>query len=114
MAQYPETATVVGYPGQNARWTDYSQPAIGREPHISRRVSSESRQSIAPVSGLTTRSRTTCIAIARTAAKGLDFHNDAMPLRGVIPHNLRMPMSQIEGVQQDSPNGRCADADRNA
>ena len=28
MAQYPETATAVGYPGQNARWTDYSPPAI--------------------------------------------------------------------------------------
>ena len=28
MAQYPETATAVGYPGQNARWTDYSPAAI--------------------------------------------------------------------------------------
>ena len=26
MTQYPELATSVGYPGQNARWTDYSQP----------------------------------------------------------------------------------------
>ena len=28
MTQYPELATSVGYPGQNARWTDYSRPAI--------------------------------------------------------------------------------------
>src|SRR5437667_5412668 len=28
MAQYPETATAFGYPGQNMRWTDYSQSAI--------------------------------------------------------------------------------------
>jgi uncharacterized protein (DUF885 family) len=28
MTQYPEVATSLGYPGQNARWTDYSQPAI--------------------------------------------------------------------------------------
>ena len=28
MAQYPEYATLAGYPGQNARWTDYSQAAI--------------------------------------------------------------------------------------
>jgi hypothetical protein len=40
MVQYPQVATVVGYPGQNAR---------------------------------------------------LDFHNDAMPIRGIVPHNLRMP-----------------------
>lgn len=26
MREYPEFATSVGYPGQNARWTDYSQP----------------------------------------------------------------------------------------
>jgi len=30
MAQYPEAATAVGYPGQNARWTDYSPAAIER------------------------------------------------------------------------------------
>ena len=28
MGQYPELATAFGYPGQNARWTDYSQPAL--------------------------------------------------------------------------------------
>ena len=27
-----------------------------------------------------------------------------MPIRGVVPHNLRMPMNQIEGVQQDVPS----------
>ena len=38
-----------------------------------------------------------------TAVEGLDFANDAMPLRGVIPHNLRMPINQMEGIQQDIP-----------
>lgn len=28
MTQYPEWATAIGYPGQNARWTDYSPSAI--------------------------------------------------------------------------------------
>src|SRR5437667_6069264 len=28
MTQYPELATAYGYPGQNMRWTDYSQTAI--------------------------------------------------------------------------------------
>ena len=27
MTQYPEAATAFGYPGQNTRWTDYSQPS---------------------------------------------------------------------------------------
>ena len=30
MHEYPEEATTVGYPGQNARWTDYSLEAIAR------------------------------------------------------------------------------------
>ena len=25
MSEYPELATSIGYPGQNRRWTDYSQ-----------------------------------------------------------------------------------------
>ena len=28
MTQYPETATSLGFPGLDARWTDYSRPAI--------------------------------------------------------------------------------------
>src|SRR5436190_20114999 len=30
MTEYPELATQVGYPGQNARWTDYSECAMDR------------------------------------------------------------------------------------
>ena len=28
MTQYPELATAFGFPGQNARWTDYSQALV--------------------------------------------------------------------------------------
>ena len=38
-----------------------------------------------------------------TAVAGLAFHNDALPIRGVIPHNLLMPINQLEGVAQDIP-----------
>ncbi|OLC38421.1 MAG: hypothetical protein AUI91_08340 [Acidobacteria bacterium 13_1_40CM_3_56_11] len=33
----------------------------------------------------------------------MKFHNDAIPIKGVIPHNLMMPVNQMEGVQQDIP-----------
>src|SRR5205823_13563982 len=36
-----------------------------------------------------------------TAVKGLEFHNDAVPFKSVIPHNLLMPVNQLEGIQQD-------------
>jgi uncharacterized protein (DUF885 family) len=105
MVQYPEAATSMGYPGQNARWTDYSPAAIdARAAYLK-----DSVQRIAAIdrAGLGADDRITYDLyrdLLETAAKGLDFHNDAMPIRGVIPHNLRMPMNQLEGVQQDVPS----------
>jgi len=104
MTQYPELATQVGFPGQDDRWTDYSPPAIeARETHLR-----ESAQRLAAMD------RTTLAAgeqldydlyrqLVETAIDGLAFHNDALPLRSVIPHNLLMPLNQMEGLQQDVP-----------
>ena len=37
-----------------------------------------------------------------------------MPIRGVIPHNLLMPINQLEGIQQDIPQTIAHDAHRDA
>src|SRR3954453_5628260 len=105
MAQYPETATAFGYPGQNGGWTGYSEGAIAaRSAYLNRSV-----QRVVSIdrSGLGAEDQVTYDLyrdLLETAAKGLEFNNDAMPIRGVIPHNLRMPLNQIEGVQQDVPS----------
>src|SRR5262245_20185444 len=102
MAQYPEAATAFGYPGQNARWTDYSQPAIdARADYL--------KKSLSRLKGIRPDAAEQLNYdlyrdLLETAVKGLDFHNDAMPIKGVIPHNLLMPMNQLEGVQQDIPH----------
>src|SRR5579883_1308073 len=105
MTQYPEAATAYGYPGQNSRWTDYSHPAIdARADYL--------RKSLDRLKGID-RGRLNAddqinydlyLDLLGTAVKGLDFHNDAMPIKGVIPHNLFMPMNQLEGIQQDIPH----------
>ena len=104
MAQYPEVATAVGHPGQDARWTDYSPDAIAaREAYLR---GSRARLEAIDRGALGAGDRLTfdlCRQILDAAIEGLGFHNDALPLRGVIPHNLRMPINQIEGVQQDVP-----------
>jgi uncharacterized protein (DUF885 family) len=41
--------------------------------------------------------------LLQTAVQGLEFENDAVPIRGVIAHNLLMPINQLEGIQQDIP-----------
>ena len=104
MAQYPEFATIAGYPGENARWTDYSQAASMPERHTSDKVSSALHRSTAAASLPAISSTTTCIATCcRPRWTGCSFHNDAIPFRGVIPHNLMMPVNQLEGIQQDIP-----------
>ena len=41
--------------------------------------------------------------LLETAVQGLDFGNDALPLRGVVPRNLLMPINQMDGVQTGVP-----------
>jgi uncharacterized protein (DUF885 family) len=104
MEQYPETATLLGYPGQNARWTDYSRAAIdARSAYLKQsleRVRSLNR------AHLDTRDQLNYdlyLDLLQTAVDGLRFHNDAMPLRFVTAANLMMPVNQMGGVQQDVP-----------
>jgi uncharacterized protein (DUF885 family) len=104
MTQYPEFATIAGYAGQNARWTDYSQAAIDARASYLRksleRFASIDRGRLAADQQL---NYDLYRELLQTAADGLQFHNDAIPFRSVIPHNLMMPVNQLEGMQQDIP-----------
>jgi len=104
MEQYPETATLLGYPGQNARWTDYSQAAIdARSAYLKESlegVRSLNRAHLDPRDQL---NYDLYLDLLQTAVDGLRFHNDAMPVRFVTAANLMMPANQMGGVQQDVP-----------
>src|SRR4051794_1764231 len=93
MTEYPETATAVGYPGQDARWTDYSSAAIdGRAAYLrasAARLSKIDRDRLGAADQL---NYDLYRDLLLTAIQGLDFENDAIPIRGVIPHNLLMPI----------------------
>jgi uncharacterized protein (DUF885 family) len=105
LTQYPEVATAVGYPGQNARWTDYSPAAIdARAAYLKNSVQRLSKIDRAALGAGDQITYDLYRDLLEVAAKGLAFHNDAIPVRGVIPHNLLMPMNQLEGLQQDVPN----------
>ncbi|MBL9137603.1 MAG: DUF885 family protein [Verrucomicrobiales bacterium] len=104
MAQYPEAATVLGYPGQNARWTDYSEGAIAARNDQLRR--SLDRLKTIDRAGLEAPDQLDYdlyLEMLQSAVTGLDFGNDALPLRQVVPHNLYMPVNQLEGMLQDVP-----------
>jgi uncharacterized protein (DUF885 family) len=104
MEQYPETAMLLGYPGQNARWTDYSQPAIdARSAYLKKSLERLRGLSRAHLDAADRLNYDLYLDLLQTAVDGLRFHNDAMPLRSVTAANLMMPISQMGGVQQDVP-----------
>ena len=104
MTQYPEAATLIGYPGQDARWTDYRREAIeARNTYLRKsaeRVRGVDRAQLDPANQL---NYDLYLDLLQTAVQGLEFDNDAMPVRSVIPHNLAMPINQLEGITQDIP-----------
>jgi uncharacterized protein (DUF885 family) len=104
MTEYPELATAVGYAGQNGRWTDYSEAAVDRRAQYVKdslqRLLSIERGQLTPNDQFHYDLYRDLIA---TAVEGLGFHNDAVPIRGVVPFNLLMPVNQMDGVQQSVP-----------
>ena len=104
MREYPEVATSLGVAGHNARWTDYSPQAIdARKAYLRQllpRMTAIDRASLSSADQLNYDLYRDMIA---SAVDGLEFENDALPLRSVIPHNLLAPMNQMEGAQQDIP-----------
>ncbi len=104
MRQHPELATQLGYPGLNGRWTDYSGEAIdARAAYL--RESLDRLHRIDPDHlDLATRLDYELYRdLVETSARGLDFHNDPVPIRGVVPHNLMTPVNQLAGVVQEVP-----------
>ena len=105
MTQYPELATSFGYPGQNARWTDYSQAVVdARARYLKKSLEQLSTIDSVQLGAGDQVNYNLYRDLVETAVNGLDFHNDAVPIRGVIPHNLLMPINQLEGIQQDIPH----------
>jgi uncharacterized protein (DUF885 family) len=104
MHEYPEWATQLGYPGHNARWTDYRPEAMAARAAYLR--ASLARIQLVDGASLPDADRLSYDLYRdqlETAVRGLDVHYDAMPARGVVPHHLLMPVNQLEGVLQDIP-----------
>jgi len=101
LAEYPGLATAVGFPGQNRRWTDESPEGIAaRIRHL--------HESLAQLKSI---SRDALPAreqfnydlyreLLETADEGLQYGDDPIPFRNVVPGSLWMPMNQLDGIQQ--------------
>ncbi len=100
----PEAATAFGVPGRDARWTDYSPEAIAaRGAHLRETLDRLARVDRTTLSDGDRLNYDLYKSMIQTAVDGLAFDNDPFPVPAVIPHNLAMPINQMEGVQQDIP-----------
>ena len=97
--EFPEVGTQYGVSGLNDRWTDDSPEGIERR----RRLLAESLERLRAVAPQAlSESRRLDYELYRetleAAEQGLRFGDDPSPFRSVVPHNLWMPLNQMEGI----------------
>lgn len=101
MELYPEFATAVGYPGENRHWTDNSPQGIEtRKAHLAeslKKLKSFSREALPASEQL---NYDLYRGLLETAEEGLQYGDDPMPFRNVVPSNFWLPLNQMGGVQQ--------------
>jgi uncharacterized protein (DUF885 family) len=103
MEEYPDVATMVGYPGQNSRWIDDSPAGIERrKKHLSESVLAleEIHRDALPESEKLNFELYS--QLLETAQQGLQYGDDPLPFRFVVPRNLWMPLNQMQGIQQQA------------
>jgi uncharacterized protein (DUF885 family) len=103
MAEYPEFATAAGFPGQNRRWRDDSQAGLeARKKHLhdsAAALKGFSRESLHPAEQINYDLYSDLLS---TAEEGLQYGDDPLPFRNVVPQNNWMPINQMSGVQQEA------------
>jgi uncharacterized protein (DUF885 family) len=101
MVEYPELATAAGFSGQNRRWTDDSPARIeARKKHLHESAAglkTFSRESLPRAEQLNYDLYSDLLS---TAEEGLQYGDDPLPFRNVVPQNNWMPINQMSGVQQ--------------
>jgi len=104
MEEYPELATGVGYPGQNRKWSDDSPAGIAaREKHLRESLATLKKIDRAALSAPEQLNYDLYLDLLATAEQGLQFGDDPMPFRNVIPANNWLRINQREGIQQGAP-----------
>ena len=100
----PESATYYGVPGGEGEWTDLSPAAIeARRTHLRDTLARLARIDRAALAETDRLNYDLFNGMIQNAVDGLAFDNDPFPIPGVLPGNLLMPITQMDGVQRGIP-----------
>ncbi len=100
LEEAPEIATAVGAPGLNDRWNDDSPAGVSaRRVHLAESLAKLDRYDRKILRHPEQLDFDLYRDLLVTAEQGLTFGHDPFPFRFGMPHNLRMPLNQMEGVQ---------------
>jgi uncharacterized protein (DUF885 family) len=101
MAEYPEMATEVGFPGQNRRWSDDSAGGIEqRRKHLHESLARLKKISRDVLPAEEKLNYDLYRELLETAEEGLQYGDDPLPFRNVVAENVWMPLNQMGGIQQ--------------
>ncbi len=105
LSELPEFATAIGDRRFDDRWTDDSPAGIEvRRRHLDAtwtELRNFTAGSLEPADRLNLELYREQVASAR---EGLRWGQDAVPFRNGFPRNLRMPMSQVDGIHLGAPD----------
>ncbi len=100
LRQSPETATQVGFPGCNDRWTDDSPAGIeARRQHLTDSLAEVRRFDPAALPVASRLSHRLYRSLLEEAVRGLEYGDDAFPFHFGYPRNLWVPINQMDGLQ---------------
>ncbi len=101
MHEYPEIASDIGFVNESRRWDDHSPDGLAsRENHL--------RESLKTLQGIHRDSLPASEQLnydlyrelLESSIEGLQYGDDPLPFRSVVPRNRWMPVDQMNGIQQ--------------
>ncbi len=101
LSEYPELATGVGERSFNQKWTDDTLAGIeARRKHLHESLAALKKIDRAALPASEQVNYDLYLDLLQTSEEGLQFGDDPMPFRNVVPGNVWLPLSQMGGVPQ--------------
>jgi uncharacterized protein (DUF885 family) len=101
LSEYPELATGVGERGYNRRWSDDSPEGIeARRTHLHESLATIKKIDRATLPAVEQLNYDLYLDLLQTAEEGLQYGDDPLPFRQVVPGSVWMPLNQMGGIPQ--------------